>query len=59
LLEIVSPGNKASRHAFRGLVEEACESLERRVHLLIVDPLPPGRRDSNGIHGAIWEEVDN
>jgi hypothetical protein len=59
VLEVVSPGNKASRHAFRAMVEKACELLERRVHLLIVDPLPPGRRDPNGIHAAIWEEVQD
>jgi hypothetical protein len=25
--------------------------------LLIVDPFPPGIRDPNGIHDAIWREV--
>lgn len=59
VLEVVSPGNKASRHAFRALVEKAGELLERRVHLLILDPLPPGRHDPNGVHAAIWEEVQD
>jgi hypothetical protein len=59
MLEIVSPGNKASRHAFRAFVVKACELLEHRVHLLIVDPFPPGPRDPNGIHAAIWEEVED
>lgn len=59
MLEIVSPGNKANRHAFRALVEKACELLEHRIHLTIVDPFPPGRRDPNGVHGAIWEEVED
>jgi hypothetical protein len=59
VLEIVSPGNKASRHAFAAFVDKACELLEQRVHLLLVDPLPPGRRDPNGIHAAIWEEVED
>ena len=59
MFEIVSPGNKASRSAFRAFVEKACELLEHRIHLLIVDPFPPGRRDSNGIHSAIWDEVQN
>jgi hypothetical protein len=56
IVEIVSPGNKASDHAFRKFVDKALELVEQRVHLLIVDPLPPGRRDPNGIHAAIWEE---
>jgi hypothetical protein len=57
MIEIVSPGNKANRHAFQALVDKACELLEHRIHLLIIDPFPPGRRDPNGVHAAIWENV--
>ena len=56
-VEVVSPGNKATRHALRSFVEKAAELLEKRIHLLILDVQPPGRRDANGIHGATWEEV--
>lgn len=59
MVEIVSPGNKSSRHAFRAFVDKACELLEQRVHLLIVDPFPPGPRDPRGIHAAIWEQVQD
>jgi hypothetical protein len=59
MLEIVSPGNKSTRHAFRAFVEKACELLEHRIHLLLLDPIPPGRRDPNGIHAAIWEQVQD
>lgn len=59
LLEIVSPGNKSSRHALRSFVEKAVEALYRGYHLLIVDLFPPGPRDPNGIHGAIWAEVSD
>jgi hypothetical protein len=59
MVEIVSPGNKASRAALRAFVDKACELLEHRIHLLIVDPLPPGPRDPNGVHSAIWEEVQD
>jgi hypothetical protein len=59
MIEIISPGNKASRHAFRAFVDKACELLERRIHLLLLDPFPPGPRDPNGIHAAIWEEVQD
>lgn len=55
VLEIVSPGNKSTRHAFQAFVEKALELLERRIHLLVVDPLPSGRRDPNGVHATIWE----
>ncbi len=57
LIEIVSSGNKASRHALRSFVEKAASALYRGYHLLILDLYPPGPRDPNGIHGAIWEEI--
>ncbi len=59
LIEIVSPGNKAARHALRSFVEKAVEALYRGYHLLIVDLFPPGPRDPQGIHGAIWSELSD
>ncbi len=57
LIEIVSPGNKSSRHALRTFVEKAANALAHGYHLLIVDLHAPGRRDPQGIHGAIWNEI--
>jgi hypothetical protein len=57
MIEVVSPGNKAGNHQFRTFVEKALEALYRGYHLLIVDLFPPGPRDPNGIHGAIWGEI--
>jgi hypothetical protein len=59
MVEIVSPGNKSSRQAFQAFVDKACELLEHRIHLLIVDPFPRGPRDPSGVHGAIWEQVQD
>jgi hypothetical protein len=59
LVEIVSPGNKASRHALRSFVEKVAEALYRGYHLLILDLQPPGPRDPQGIHGAIWSEISD
>jgi hypothetical protein len=59
MLEIVSPGNKASRRAMASFVDKACELLEYRIHLLVVDPFPPTPRDPNGVHAAIWQEVED
>jgi hypothetical protein len=56
MVEVVSPGNKSTRHGLRSFVEKAAELLDQRIHLLILDLLPPGRRDPHGIHAAIWEE---
>lgn len=59
LLEIISPGNKASAHAFRSFVGKAVEALYHGYHLLIVDLFPAGRRDPNGIHAAIWGQMSD
>ena len=59
MIEIISPGNKNNAHAFRAFIEKACELLEHRIHLLLIDPFPPGSRDPNGIHAAIWELVED
>ncbi len=58
VLEIISPGNKGSRYAMRMFVEKALEFLEAGIHLLIIDLFPPGRRDPQGIHAAIWSEIE-
>ena len=60
IVEIVSPGNKNSRHGLRAFVNKAVELLRAGVHLLIVDLFPPGPRDPQGIHKAVWDEfIDN
>lgn len=57
VLEIVSPGNKDSRHAIRAFARKAVEFLLAGVHLLIVDLFPPSRRDPQGIHKVIWDRL--
>jgi hypothetical protein len=59
LIEIVSPGNKAAKHALWSFVEKAVEALYRGYHLLVVDLFPPGPRDPQGIHGVIWSEISD
>jgi Protein of unknown function (DUF4058) len=56
IIEIVSPGNKGSRNALRSFVEQAADTLNQGVNLLVVDLFPPTPRDPHGIHGAICEE---
>lgn len=56
LLEVVSPGNKASQYPLDTFVRKACDFIENRVHLLILDPFPPGPRDPDGVHALIWRE---
>jgi len=57
ILEILSPGNKASRAALRSFVEIAADILNQGVNLFIVDLFPPPPRDPLGIHKAIWDEL--
>jgi hypothetical protein len=41
-----------------GDLSRLLQHLDRRsaesIHVTVVDPLPPGRFDPDGIHGAIW-----
>jgi hypothetical protein len=57
MIEVLSPGNKSSRHALRSLLDKAVAALDSGIHLLLVDVHPPGPRDPNGIHGAILNEI--
>jgi len=57
VIEIISPGNKSSQHAIRSLVEKSYDLLCSGVNLLVVDLFPPSRRDPQGIHKAIWDEI--
>jgi hypothetical protein len=56
-VEIISPGNKGSRQALRAFVEKTVQLLDQGIHLLVVDLFPPSKRDPQGIHRAIWEEI--
>ena len=57
VIEIVSPGNKDSRHAIRAFARKAVEFLQAGIHLLIVDLFPPNRRNPQGIHKVIWDRL--
>jgi hypothetical protein len=59
LLEIVSPANKRGRKPFRAFVEKAVAALAHGYHLLLINLQPPGNRDRQGIHGAIWSEISD
>jgi len=56
-IEIVSSGNKQSRHAIRSFARKEVEFLRAGTHLLIVDLFPPNRRNPQGIHKVIWDRL--
>jgi hypothetical protein len=57
LLEILSPGNKASEYAFQSLLMKVGGALYRGIHVLLVDLHPPTPRDPRGVHAAVWETL--
>ncbi|MGC8642007.1 MAG: DUF4058 family protein [Isosphaeraceae bacterium] len=58
VIEVVSPGNQASKGELRTFVEKAAQLIRQGVHLLVVDLFPPTKRDPQGIHKAIWDEFE-
>jgi hypothetical protein len=58
-VEIVSPGNKDRATHVVEFVDKAENALARGVHLLLVDLVPPGTHDPQGMHGALWERLDD
>lgn len=57
MIEIVSPGNKDSRHAIASFVAKAVDFIRNGIHFLVVDPFPPGPRDPDGIAQALWDQL--
>ena len=57
VVEIVSPGNKASKRDFADLRDKSVELLDAGVHLLLIDPFPPTARDPKGLHDAVWRAL--
>jgi hypothetical protein len=58
VIEIVSPGNKDSKRAFREFVDKSLEFIRSGVHLLVVDLFPPTKRDPAGIHRVLWDDFE-
>jgi hypothetical protein len=48
VIEIVSPGNKASTYALRTFVQKASKLIEHEIHLLVIDLFPPSKCDPRG-----------
>ncbi len=57
IIEIVSPGNKDSKHAIRSFTAKAVDFLSKGINLVVIDLFPPTPRDPEGIHQAISDEL--
>jgi hypothetical protein len=58
VVEIVSPGNEASKAGLRAFVEKTSALIEQGIHVMVIDLFPPTKRDPQGIHKAIWDELE-
>lgn len=54
-IDIVSPGNKASRASATTYVEAVRRELDAGVHLLLIDLLPSPAWQPGGLHAAVWD----
>jgi hypothetical protein len=59
LLEIVSPSNKDRARTVEEFAAKAVSALDAGVHVLLVDLLPPGPNDPQGMHGVIRQRLDD
>ncbi len=58
VLEVLSPGNKASRGDLDDFVRKVHDLLQAGIHFALVDLFPPSRRDPQGIHPILWGDED-
>ncbi|MCI0684488.1 MAG: DUF4058 family protein [Gemmataceae bacterium] len=54
MIEIVSPANKDRQQSVDDFAGKAIAAIDRGIHVLMLDLLPPGFFDPMGMHGAIW-----
>lgn len=54
VIEVVSRGNKNSQYAFDSMIKKSLDLLNQGIHLLLLDLHPPGPRDPEGLHTALW-----
>ena len=57
MIEVVSPGNKDTKHAVASFIAKAVDFIRNGIHFLMIDLFPSGPRDPQGIAQAIWDEL--
>jgi hypothetical protein len=58
-IEIVSPANKDRVESVTEFTTKVIAALRSGIHVLLVDPFPPGSADPSGKHGAIWRRLSS
>ena len=59
ILEIVSPANKDRARSVTDFAGKVVSALDHGVHAVVLDLLPPSAFDLSGMHGAIWQCLEN
>jgi len=54
-IELVEPATK-SRESVAHFTTKVIDAIKAGIHILLVDPFPPGTSDPLGMHGAVWQE---
>jgi hypothetical protein len=57
VIELISPGNKDTKHSLRAFARKSANMIRGGIHLSVIDPFPPGRYDRTSIHRAIWDQI--
>ena len=59
IIEVVSSANKNRVGRAAAFVQKIVGALRSGVHVLLIDPFPPGPSDPSGLHGAVWHAVSS
>jgi hypothetical protein len=59
LVEIVSPANKDRPAHVEEFTNKVLSALTAGIHVLLVDLLPPGPRDPDGLHGILLRQLED
>jgi len=54
IVEIVSPGNKDNRYRLQSFIRKTVQAIRNGIHVLLIDLLPPGKLDTQGLHNELW-----
>ena len=58
IIELVSPGNKDREAHVGDFAGKIAAMVEGGVHAAVIDILPPGRHDPDGMHAEIWSLLE-
>lgn len=58
LVEIVSPANKDRARHVDDFATKVAAALASGIHVLMVDLFAPGSHDPFGMHGAVWQQLN-